>query len=93
MRVIGYIKHPQLKITVFKMEERFTLKFENELFEQAYKLRASEQIQSLEDIERLVDETFIQDVMQSMQNMNKNRLRGLSNMQTQSTDEGFETII
>ena len=34
MRILGYLEHPTLKITVFKMDNRISVKFENSLYEQ-----------------------------------------------------------
>ena len=42
MRIIGQIEHPDLKITVFKSDNRISVKFENEGYEQIFKLGADE---------------------------------------------------
>lgn len=62
MRVVGSIEHPYLKITLFKMDNKLSVKFETGLFEQIYKFRTGDQIESVADVERLVDETFIAQV-------------------------------
>lgn len=58
MRIIGYIDHPSLKVTVFKMDTRLSIKFEDDLYEQTYKYRMQDGLSSLSDITELVDEDF-----------------------------------
>ncbi|MEY3367986.1 MAG: hypothetical protein RI973_1141 [Bacteroidota bacterium] len=60
MRIIGNIEHPGLKITVFKMDNKLSVKFETGLYEQTYKFRESEYLKEFADMQRLVDEEFIQ---------------------------------
>ena len=58
MRIIGYIPHPVLKITVFQLNMKLAVKLEAGLMEQTYKFRESDEIRNLSDVERLLDETF-----------------------------------
>jgi hypothetical protein len=62
MRVIGEISHPSMKITVFKMEHRLTVKFEDGMYEQAYKFRHSDELNTFEDVSKMIDNDFIQAV-------------------------------
>ena len=39
MRILGYIDHPVVKITVFKMDNKFSVKFESIHYEQTFKFR------------------------------------------------------
>ncbi len=39
MRIAGDIPHPEMKITVFVMNGRYSIKFEKKLLEQTYKFR------------------------------------------------------
>ncbi len=66
MRIIGYIEHPVLKITVFKMDNKFSIKFESGLYEQIFKIRDNDDVHSLEQIQQLVDEPFIAAVLAEM---------------------------
>ena len=70
MRIIGHLPHPFLKITVFSLNMKFAVKFEAGLMEQTYKFRESENLKSLSDIEKLVDETFVNEVIESFKTMN-----------------------
>jgi hypothetical protein len=62
MRIIGNIEHPGLKITVFKMDNKLSVKFETGLYELTYKFRESEQLKDLSDMQRFLDAQFIQAV-------------------------------
>jgi len=94
MRIIGYIEHPSLKITVFKMDNRLSVKFESGLYEQIYKFRQGEGMETLADIQALVDDTFCQEVQQGIQTMHNVRTRAISRKlpQPDVADE-FEEII
>ena len=59
MRIIGYLEHAYLKITVFQMDNRISVKFENDFAEQTFKLRIQEGLSSLPDIKAFVDNEFI----------------------------------
>lgn len=63
MRIIGTIPHPLMKITVFAMNMKYTVKFEMGMMEQTFKIRESDDIKGLEDISRLVDDHLIDDVL------------------------------
>lgn len=94
MRIIGYIEHPVLKISVFKMEHKFSVKFESGFAEQIYKFRQDEHIQHLKDIQNLIDEAFIQKVESILQTMHQERSDLLERKFPQTIDnESFEEII
>ena len=93
MRIIGYLEHPVLKITVFKMDDRVSVKFESGLYEQTYKFRSGEGVESLEDVKNLVDEPFLQGVLQQLKEMHETRIQGLARLQPGSGTEIFEEII
>ena len=94
MRIIGYIEHPVLKISVFKMEHKFSVKFESGFAEQIYKFRQDDNIQHLKDIQNLIDESFIQKVESILQIMHQERSDLLERKFSQTIDnELFEEII
>lgn len=93
MRIIGYIDHPQLKITVFKMDNRLSVKFENALCEQTYKFGADERLDSLEAVRRLVDKEFLDAVQIQLQQMHQNRLKSLARNFPSADTGAFEDII
>lgn len=50
MRIIGYIEHPGMKITVFKTDTRISVKFETGFYEQTYKFPIDVHLQNLDDV-------------------------------------------
>lgn len=93
MRIIGNIEHPILKITVFKMENRISVKFESGLYEQTYKFRSGEGIESLADVEKVVDATFQAQVLQHLTLMNEIKNQAVGRNIAQDEEDEFDTII
>jgi hypothetical protein len=72
MRVIGEIFHPDVKITIFYMNQKYLVKFEQQGLEQTYKISEFDyMIQSVEDIKKSINENFIHRVMAIFAEMNK----------------------
>lgn len=92
MRIIGNIEHPNLKITVFQMDNKLSVKFESGLYEQTYKFRTGDGLENLEDIKSLVDIPFMQAVEQELQKMHQIRNEALGR-RTSEEEEEFEEII
>jgi hypothetical protein len=65
MRIIGNIEHPVMKITVFKMDNKLSVKFETGLYEQTFKFRESNELTDFDAIQQLVDEQFMQLVLEN----------------------------
>ena len=59
MRVVGHIPHPRLKITLFRMDNKWAIKLEDGLLEQTYKFREQEGLTSVDDVKALVDAGFL----------------------------------
>ena len=93
MRILGYIDHPLYKITVFKMDTRLSVKFENGNLEQTYKFRSSEALNSLREVKNLVDDQFLEAVAGSFSAMEKELNATFKRHLPPSTEEEFETII
>ncbi len=94
MRILGNIEHPSLKITVFKMDARLTVKFENAQFEQSYKFRLSEQLNHLNDVKRLVDDKFIKAVLENFKAQQHSQIQAMDRfISKNSDDEVFDVII
>lgn len=93
MRIIGYIEHPGVKITVFKMDNRISVKLENALYEQTYKFGTDERVGSLEGVQKLLDEPFIEQALAHFRDMHQNRISAFA--RAFSADKGvmFEEII
>ncbi len=93
MRIVGEIPHPSLKITIFKMGERLSVKFENERYEQTYKLGADERLSSPETIEKWADAGFLQQVQEVFQHMHQAHMSALNRFSPAPQGHRFEEII
>lgn len=72
MRVIGEIPHPEMKITIFYMNQKYLLKFEKNGLEQTYKISEFDYIiQSVDDIIKVVTPDWIHRVLLMFAEMQK----------------------
>jgi len=70
MRILAEIPHPDCKITVFYMNQKYIVKFEKGNLEQSYKISELEYIISgVDDVKKLINESFINQIMQRFQQM------------------------
>lgn len=93
MRIIGNIDHPNMKITVFKMDNKVSIKFELGLYEQTFKFRESEYMKNVEDAKQLVDAAFMGEVLKNFNKMHTAKNEALG-MLVKLTEEGeFPEII
>ena len=93
MRIIGNIEHPVLKISVFKNDNRISVKFENSGYEVTCKLGDDDRFKSMEAVGQLVDAAFIDAVNVQLQQMHAIRLAAMVRLFPPSTENEFETII
>jgi hypothetical protein len=93
MRIIGQLEHPTLKITVFKMNERVSVKFENEGYEQTFKLGQDDRLASLGGVRHWVDAALLEQVQLTFQQMHHSRLAALDRAFPPAQDLVFEEII
>ncbi len=93
MRIIGEIEHPSLKITVFKNDGRTSVKFENPLYEQTFKLGDDERFATLSGVQQLVDHQLIAAIQESFHQMHRNRLEALARVFPVPAGFVFEEII
>lgn len=92
MRIIGETEKEDIKITVFQMNGKISVKLEKNLLEQTYKFRDGSGIDSLEAVMNLVDDAFIHATQQTFIIMQMTRTSGLEKI-LKATSEGFEEII
>ena len=93
MRIIGEIPHSSLKISIFKTGDRISVKFENERYEQTFKLGADERFASLDTIQQSADASFMQQVQQTFQLMHQAHFDALSRLFPSDAGGMFEEII
>lgn len=94
MRIAGYIEHPTYVITVFQMDDKFSVKFEKNLLEQTYKFRSGPYLSGINEIKKIVDDAFLIAVDQAFIAMEKTRLGSLKKViDAQNEGDSFEEII
>jgi hypothetical protein len=93
MRIIGTIPHPHLKISIFKMNERISVKFENERYEQTFKLGTDERFQSVAGVEHWMDATLLEQVTAHFRAMHASALAATARAFPATEEALFEEII
>lgn len=70
MRVIAELPHPECKITLFNMNQKYIIKFEKGTLEQSYKLSELDLTGGgVNEIFQLLDEAFIATVVERFKSM------------------------
>ena len=63
MRVIAELPHPDCKITLFSMNHKFIIKFEQGILEQTYKIPEVDIIGGVNGVFEMLDQEFIDAVL------------------------------
>ncbi len=71
MRVLAELPHPDCKITIFGMNQKFIIKFEQGTLEQSYKLAEADVVGGVNGVFEMLDEQFIQQVIGLFAEMRK----------------------
>lgn len=71
MRIVAELPHPDCKISIFAMNQKFIIKFEQGTLEQSYKLAETDVVGGVNGIFELVDEAFIKSVVDQFAEMRK----------------------
>lgn len=69
MRILAELPHPDCKISIFGMNQKFIIKFEQGTLEQSYKIAEADIIGGVNGVFELLDEAFIQEVVALFANM------------------------
>lgn len=93
MRIIGNIEDPNLKITVFRMDNRTSVKFETAQYEQTLKLGDDERFATIEGVCQLVDKALIEKISEGFSRMHGAKLEALTRAFPVAETEMFEEII
>ncbi|MFC5283276.1 hypothetical protein [Pedobacter alpinus] len=64
MRIVAELPHPECKITIFSMNNKFIIKFEQGTLEQTYKLAEMDILNGVNGVFEILDEAFIATVIQ-----------------------------
>lgn len=71
MRVLAELPHPDFKITILGMNQKFIVKFEQGTLEQSYKLAEADVVGGVNGIFELLDEDFMKQVLELFVQMRK----------------------
>lgn len=89
MRVVSEWNYKNLKVTVFHMNEKYSVKLEENLLEQTYKFRDG-QIRDINHLKSIMDEAFYQNCSELFASMSSSRDNLLK---VSGEDFEFEEII
>ncbi|MGV3763008.1 hypothetical protein [Parapedobacter sp.] len=71
MRTIAELPHPDFKITIFAMNQKFIVKFEQGTLEQVYKLAEADVTGGVDGLFQLIDAEFTKTVSKGFDEMRK----------------------
>ncbi len=69
MRILAELPHPDCKISIFGMNQKFIIKFEQGALEQSYKLAETDVVGGVNGVFEILDETFINHVLAQFSSM------------------------
>ena len=71
MRVIAELPHPEFKITIFYMNQKFIVKAERGILEQSYKISEMDLTDGVNSVFELLDEEFLKTIANRFIDMGK----------------------
>jgi hypothetical protein len=71
MRTVAELPHPDCKITIFSMNNKFIIKFEQGSLEQTFKLAEMDILNGVNGVFEILDEAFISSVVERFLSMRK----------------------
>ena len=69
MRIIAELPNPDCKISIFSMNQKFIIKFEQGSLEQTYKISEMDVTDGVNGVFQLIDDTFIEHVLTQFKTM------------------------
>ena len=74
MRIIAELPHPEFKISIFNMNQKFIVKIEKGTLEQSYKITEMDLTDGVNSVFELLDEEFLKAVSARFADMAKDFL-------------------
>lgn len=71
MRTVAELPHPDCKITIFSMNQKFIVKFEQGTLEQTYKISELDVTGGVNGVFQLIDDDFVKSVLNLFRAMNR----------------------
>ncbi|UIR57582.1 hypothetical protein LZQ00_07115 [Sphingobacterium sp. SRCM116780] len=69
MRILAELPHPECKISIFSMNQKFIIKFEQGTLEQSYKIAEIDLVDGINGVFELLDNAFITEVLGNFNTM------------------------
>jgi hypothetical protein len=92
MRIIGEFDSDNVKVTVFSMNSRISVKFERDLMEQTYKFRDGSPVRTLENVMQFCSPEIMTEINQLFEKMHQIRGTGLSSL-VEESENNFDFIL
>ena len=93
MRVLGNIEHPRMKITVFKMDSKLSIKFENPHSEISFKLKDNPMVNDFDSAKAWIDQSFLKEAEDQLSLMHTMALNAFKRRGAAATADDFDEII
>ncbi|WP_276362013.1 hypothetical protein [Daejeonella sp. H1SJ63] len=69
MRIIAELPHPECKITIFSMNQKYIIKLEKGVFEQVYKISELDIPDGVNGVFRILDDQFLKNASERFSQM------------------------
>ena len=69
MRIVAELPHPECKITIFSMNQKFLIKLEKGAYEQTYKLSEMDMAEGVNGVFKVLDDEFMKTVSERFKQM------------------------
>lgn len=93
MRIVGEIPHSKFKITIFHMNNKYSVQFEDGEQVQNYKIPDLEELKDINGIKTLIDGPFLIEVEEIFFRMRKHKVQSIRELINRNGKEEFEHII
>ena len=93
MRIVGNIEHDRMKITVFQMDAKLSVKFENAFAEVTFKLKDNPMVNDLESVKDWVDQRFFEEAEKQLSALHQIAVEAFKRKGKQAEEETFDEII
>lgn len=93
MRIIHEYTQGSIKVTIFRFDNKFSVKLESDLMEQTYKFRDGDGIESLNDVMGFLTDTFFKSADEIFSEMSQLRHEALASLGHRADDDEFPVIL
>ncbi|MEO8796216.1 MAG: hypothetical protein ABI390_12165 [Daejeonella sp.] len=83
MRVVAELPHPDCKITIFSMNQKFVIKLEKGTYEQTYKLSEMDILDGVNGVFKILDDEFMKTAAERFEQMRNDFNNAFNRYETQ----------